>query len=135
MPLSAQALYFHLNMRADDDGFINNTARVLRYIKAKPKDLRVLIDKRFLISFDNGVIALLAAENLDCTVGNNFVGVHIGSSTCAALDGVANKLVMEFAADDLGHVGFPPVFRVGVARRREGRADSEGSRHARLRTA
>lgn len=24
MPLSAQALYFHLSMRADDDGFINN---------------------------------------------------------------------------------------------------------------
>lgn len=58
MPLSAQALYFHLNMRADDDGFINNTARVLRDIKAKPKDLRVLIEKRFLISFDNGVIVI-----------------------------------------------------------------------------
>lgn len=58
MPLSAQALYFHLNMRADDDGFINNTARVLRDIKAKPKDLRVLIEKRFLISFDNGVVVI-----------------------------------------------------------------------------
>ena len=24
MPLSTQSLYFHLSMRADDDGFINN---------------------------------------------------------------------------------------------------------------
>ena len=24
MPLSAQALYFHLSMRADDDGFVDN---------------------------------------------------------------------------------------------------------------
>lgn len=28
MPLSAQALYFHLNMRADDDGFVNNPKRI-----------------------------------------------------------------------------------------------------------
>ena len=28
MPLSAQALYFHLNMRADDDGFVNNPKRM-----------------------------------------------------------------------------------------------------------
>ena len=28
MPLSTQALYFHLGMRADDDGFINNHNKI-----------------------------------------------------------------------------------------------------------
>ena len=28
MPLSTQCLYFHLNMRADDDGFIGNPKRI-----------------------------------------------------------------------------------------------------------
>lgn len=34
MPLSAQALYFHLNMRADDDGFVNNPKRITDYVNA-----------------------------------------------------------------------------------------------------
>lgn len=37
MPLSTQALYFHLSMRADDDGFLNNTKRIQRLIGATGK--------------------------------------------------------------------------------------------------
>ncbi len=58
MPLSTQALYFHLNMRADDDGFINNPKRIQRTIGASDDDLRLLIAKRFVICFDNGVIVI-----------------------------------------------------------------------------
>ena len=29
MPLSSQCLYFHLNMRADDDGFIGNPKKII----------------------------------------------------------------------------------------------------------
>lgn len=58
MPLSAQALYFHLNMRADDDGFIGNTKRIVRLIGANEDDYRILIMKRFLIEFDDGVIVI-----------------------------------------------------------------------------
>lgn len=58
MPLSTQALYFHLNMRADDDGFINNPKRVQRMIGASDDDLRLLIAKRFVICFENGVIVI-----------------------------------------------------------------------------
>ena len=55
LPLSAQALYFHLGMRADDDGFINNANRICRTIGSNVDDLKLLILKKFLIEFDSGV--------------------------------------------------------------------------------
>lgn len=58
MPLSTQALYFHLNMRADDDGFINNAKKIMRMIGASEDDLKVLITKRFIIAFDNGIVVV-----------------------------------------------------------------------------
>ena len=58
MPLSTQSLYFHLNMRADDDGFINNPKRIQRTIGASEDDLKLLIAKRFVICFENGVIVI-----------------------------------------------------------------------------
>ena len=58
MPLSAQALYFHLNMRADDDGFISNPKRVQAYIGASEDDLKLLVAKRFVINFEDGVIVI-----------------------------------------------------------------------------
>lgn len=58
MPLSSQALYFHLNMRADDDGFVNNPKRIQRTIGASEDDLKLLIAKRFVIGFECGVIVI-----------------------------------------------------------------------------
>lgn len=58
MPLSTQALYFHLNMRADDDGFVNNPKKIQRMIGASEDDLKVLIAKRFILCFENGVIVI-----------------------------------------------------------------------------
>lgn len=58
MPLSAQALYFHLNMRADDDGFVNNPKKITKMVNASEDDLKILLMKRFLIGFDSGVIVI-----------------------------------------------------------------------------
>lgn len=58
MPLSAQALYFHLSMRADDDGFINNPKKIQRMIGASDDDCKLLIMKRFIIAFESGVIVI-----------------------------------------------------------------------------
>ena len=55
MPLSTQSLYFHLSMRADDDGFINNAKKIQRMIGASDDDLKLLVAKRFILSFDSGV--------------------------------------------------------------------------------
>ena len=58
MPLSTQALYFHLAMRADDDGFVNNPKRIQRSIGASDDDCKLLIMKRFILTFDTGVIVI-----------------------------------------------------------------------------
>lgn len=58
MPLSSQALYFHLSMRADDDGFINNPKKIQRMIGASDDDLKLLIAKRFIIPFDSGIVVI-----------------------------------------------------------------------------
>lgn len=58
MPLSTQALYFHLNMRADDDGFINNPKKIQRMIGCCDDDLKLLIAKRFIIAFETGVVVI-----------------------------------------------------------------------------
>ena len=58
MPMSTQALYFHLSMRADDDGFINNPKRIQRMIGASDDDLKLLIAKSFIITFESGVVVI-----------------------------------------------------------------------------
>ena len=58
MPLSAQALYFHLGMRADDDGFINNPKKIQRVVGCSGSDMELLIERKFLIPFDSGVVAI-----------------------------------------------------------------------------
>jgi hypothetical protein len=58
MPLSAQCLYFHLSMRADDEGFVNNPRKIMRMIGASDDDARILIAKRFLIAFESGVVVI-----------------------------------------------------------------------------
>lgn len=58
MPLSTQALYFHLSMRADDDGFLNNASKIRKIIGASEDDLKLLILKKFVIDFDDGIIVI-----------------------------------------------------------------------------
>lgn len=58
MPLSAQALYFHLGLHADDYGFVSSPKRMVRAISCNEDDLRLLIAKGFVISFDSGVIVI-----------------------------------------------------------------------------
>lgn len=58
MPLSTQCLYFHLNMRADDEGFINSPKKIMRMIGASDDDLKVLITKKFIIPFESGVVVI-----------------------------------------------------------------------------
>mgnify|MGYP000025804650 CR=1 FL=1 len=58
MPATTQMLYFHLAMRADDDGFINNPKRIMRMIGASDDDMRILIAKQFVILFDSGIVVI-----------------------------------------------------------------------------
>lgn len=58
MPLSTQALYFHLGMNADDDGFVNNPKRIARLVGAAEDDIKLLIAKRFVLLFEGGVMVI-----------------------------------------------------------------------------
>jgi DnaD/phage-associated family protein len=58
MPLSTQALYFHLNMHADDDGFVSNSKTIKRMVGASDDDLKLLMAKQFIFTFDSGVVVI-----------------------------------------------------------------------------
>ena len=58
MPMSTQCLYFHLNMSADDDGFVNNPKRIQRLVGASDDDMKLLIAKSFIILFESGIIVI-----------------------------------------------------------------------------
>lgn len=57
MSASTQALYFQLGMRADDDGFVN-PRMVMRLLGSNDDELKILIHKRFVLPFDNGVLVI-----------------------------------------------------------------------------
>lgn len=58
MPMSAQCLYFHLNMAADDDGFIGNAKTIRRMVGASEDDFKLLMAKEFIIPFESGVVVI-----------------------------------------------------------------------------
>lgn len=58
MPMSSQCLYFHLLLRADDDGFIKNPSAIRREVGCGEDDMKLLVAKRFILPFDTGVIVI-----------------------------------------------------------------------------
>lgn len=49
LPPTAQNLYFHLGMNADDRGYVNNSKQVMRNAGASPSDLKELLDNKFVL--------------------------------------------------------------------------------------
>ena len=58
MPVSSQLLYFHLGMRADDDGFVSSPKRIARTTNCGDDDLRILATKGYIIPFESGVVVI-----------------------------------------------------------------------------
>jgi hypothetical protein len=58
MPSASQALYFHLNQGADDDGFNNQIQMAMFKAHASTDDLKILLAKNFIIRFESGVIVI-----------------------------------------------------------------------------
>lgn len=58
MPLSTQALYFHLSMNADDEGFVGNPKKIQKMIGARDDDYQILVSKRFILAFPSGIIVI-----------------------------------------------------------------------------
>ena len=58
LPATSQLLYFHLSMRADDEGFINKPKAIMKMIGARDDDMGLLIAKKFVIPFESGVVVI-----------------------------------------------------------------------------
>lgn len=58
LPKESQLLYFHLLMRADDEGFLNNAKGLARMLEISPNSLLVLFKKKFIIGFESGVVVI-----------------------------------------------------------------------------
>lgn len=58
MPLSSQALYFHLCMGADDDGFLNAPKRIMRMLGCTKGDLEILARNKFILCFETGIVVI-----------------------------------------------------------------------------
>lgn len=56
MPISSQALYYHIGMRSDDDGFCASPSKIIKIIGASNDDLKILIGKKFLLECNGGVV-------------------------------------------------------------------------------
>jgi len=56
MPGTTQNLYFHLGIRADDDGFISNPKKIMDLVKATDDDFKLLLAKGYLIKFPNVIV-------------------------------------------------------------------------------
>ncbi len=58
MPISTRLLYYDLSMRADDDGFVNSPKKIMKIVGASQNDLDLLILKKFILPFENGVVVI-----------------------------------------------------------------------------
>lgn len=58
LPFSAQCLYFHLILKADDDGFVSSPKKILRSIGTTEDDLQKLINTGYVDIFDSGVLVI-----------------------------------------------------------------------------
>lgn len=59
MPSSTQALYFHLGMRADDDGFVAAPKSIAAICGCSVDDIRLLAMKGFVQAFETGVLVII----------------------------------------------------------------------------
>lgn len=58
LPLSAQGLYLHICMEADDDGFVNKANRIRRVVGASEEDYHVLLQRGYLLRMDKGLVVV-----------------------------------------------------------------------------
>ena len=58
LPLSAQGLYLHICMEADDDGFVNNANRIRKVVEASQEDYQILFDRDYLLQMSNGLVVV-----------------------------------------------------------------------------
>ena len=106
MPLTAQALYFHLAMRGDDDGFVSNPRSIMRVTGCNENDLKTLVESGYIITFRSGVIVIS-----DWKVNNYLRGDRYKPTTfqneLSMLTETANKRYVLGSGSQRSTVGIP----------------------------
>ena len=118
MPLTSQALYFHLGMSADDDGFVS-PRKILRMTGAGEDDLKVLMSKNFVIPFNSGVIVITHWKQ------NNYL--RNDRYTPTIYKDEMNRLSSIQNVYRLDTIGIPPVSRLATQEGREEGRKREGA--------
>lgn len=118
MPLTSQALYFHLGMSADDDGFVS-PRKILRMTGAGEDDLKVLVAKGFVIPFNSGVIVITHWKQ------NNYL--RNDRYTPTIYKDEMDRLSVSQSVYRLDTIGIPVVARLATQEGRE-----EGSKRERI---
>lgn len=90
MPLTAQALYFHLGMHGDDDGFVSNPRSIMRSVGCTDSDLQALIDAGYVMVFDSGVL-VITDWKLNNSLRNDRYKPTMFQAELAELSETANK--------------------------------------------
>ena len=105
MSASAQMLYFHLSMWADDEGFVNNPKTIQRMCGADSEDMSALIKNGLVIRFESGIIAITHWKTHNYIRGDRIKPTYCAdekAQLCVSEDGVYS-----FAEKDSGNAGEP----------------------------
>ena len=106
MPLTAQALYFHLGMRGDDDGFVSSPRSTMRAVGCSEEDLNTLKEAGYIIIFHSGVLVIT-----DWKVNNYLRGDRHKPTTfqneLSLLSETANKRYVLSCGNQVPTVGIP----------------------------
>ena len=87
MPLSAQALYFHLVLQADNKGFFGSAVKTMRMIGATKDDLDCLINNGFIIRFPGTPVCCIAHWNMMNTLKTDRMKSDFREAKLVRLDG------------------------------------------------
>lgn len=68
LPISTQALYFHLGMQADDRGYVNNARTVIKITGASIGDLELLVSKKFVLLREDSKLILIKGWRINNTI-------------------------------------------------------------------
>ncbi|OQY36820.1 MAG: hypothetical protein B6229_09340 [Spirochaetaceae bacterium 4572_7] len=109
MPVTAQALYFHLGMRADDDGFIANPKKIIRMVGFNEGDIKILFEKRFVIPFESGV----------CVIRHWKVNNYLRSDRHTSTIYTEEKAQLSLADNGVYNLGIPTGVPTGIPNAKE----------------
>ena len=100
LPLSAQGLYLHICMEADDDGFVNNANRIRRVVEASEQDYRILFERGYLLQMANSLV-VVAHWRICNTIRKDRYKPTVYQSEYKRLKVCDNVYTLDFKGDEL----------------------------------